>query len=128
MMLKIKQYLGYIALGGVIVLLSFIIYLLWGDNGEKDGKIDELNVKIAIAQEGLENCSKISDIKSSICMKTAEDIIKVEDHFNNIINEYKNTAKGKSYEKVDVTINQRDNARRLLCKAGAAENHLCDNK
>ena len=61
-------------------------------------------------------------------MKTAEDIIKVEDHFNNIINEYKNTAKGKSYEKVDVTINQRDNARRLLYKAGAAENHLCDNK
>ena len=127
MMLKIK-YPGYIALGVVTVLLSFIIYLLWGDSGEKDEKIDELNVKIAIAQEGLENCSKISDIKSSICMKTAEDIIKVEDYFKDIINEYKNTAKGKSYEKVDVTASQRDNARRLLCKAGAAENHLCDNK
>lgn len=110
------------------MLLSFIIYLLWGDNSEKDGKIDELSGKIEIIREDLENCGKISDIKSSICMKTMEDMIKIEDHFNNIINEYKNTTKGENYEKVDVTISQRDNARRLLCKAGAAENHLCDDQ
>lgn len=128
MMLKIKQYLGYVALGGVTMLLSFIIYLLWGDNSEKDGKIEELSTKIEIIQEDLNICGKISDIKSSICMKTMEDMVKVEDHFNNIINEYKNTTKGENYEKVDVTTNQRDNARRLLCKAGAAEDKICDNK